>query len=96
MISAQEARQNVINKEIADYRIVEKKVTEFLNDMDASIQFHSQNGITEIEFTPYEDSRFPSIRYKVFAKEIFDRILKQNGYTISANNIEINILKVQW
>lgn len=96
MISAQEARQNVINKEIADYRAVEKKVTDFLNDIDASIQFHSQNGFTEIEFTPYTDSRFPSIHHKGLAKEIFDRILKQNGYTIAVNNIEDNILKVQW
>lgn len=96
MISAQEARQNVINKTIADCCVVEKKVTDFLNDMDASIQFHSRNGITEIEFTPYTDSRFPSIHYKELAKEIFNRILKQNGYTIAVNNIEINILKVQW
>lgn len=96
MISAKEARQNVINKEITDYHVVEKKVTDFLNDMDASIQFHSRNGITEIEFTPYANSRFPSIRYKELAKEIFDRILKQNGYIIAVNNIEINVLKVQW
>ena len=96
MISAKEARQNVISKIAADYRAVEKEVTDFLDEMSTSIQFHSRNGFTEIEFTPYADSRFPSIRYKELAKEIFDRILKQNGYTIAVNNIEINILKIQW
>lgn len=96
MINAREARQNVINKEMNDYRTAETRVIEFLDEMSDNIQFYSQNGITEIAFAPYIDSRFPDANLKELAKKIFDRILKQNGYTIMANSIEINILKVQW
>lgn len=96
MISAQEARQNVINKEFADYRIVETTVMEVLTEMDAAIQFHSQHGMTEIDFFPYTNSHFPSAHFMELAKDIFDRVLKRNGYTITVNNIETNVLKVQW
>ena len=96
MITAQEARQNVLNKEIADQRIVEEKVTDFLKQMDTSIQYHSRQGITELTFTPYDDSRFPSVHFQELAQELFRVILNQNGYDIVINNIDMNILKIKW
>lgn len=96
MIKASEARINVINYENALYRQVAIKVNEVLETVSRSIEFHSQNGINTLEFMPYEISRFSSWHNMEIAKEVFEKILKENGYTIILNNPNDNILKITW
>ena len=96
MISANEARSNVTEYEIYLYGLAEKKVNEIIPIISESIEFHSKNGFTEIEFTPYGISRFSSYRMMEIASTIFNQILKENGYKILVNDWEHNILKIRW
>ena len=96
MISAEQARANVINHEIHIYRETEEKVNELIDAMSKSIEFHSENGIDSIEFTPYDHSRFSSSHTLQLASEMLARQFKDNGYTIVNNSWEHNSFIIQW
>lgn len=96
MISAQEARQNLINYEANIYTKVENQVKELLDTISKSIAYHSQNGIDSLDFCPYDRSRFSSHKELTIAQEIFSKILTSNGYEISHNDAFNNSLKIRW
>ena len=96
MITATEARNNVINHELEEYNRVANKIPELLNAMSKSIEFHSQNGITHIDFCPYDKSRFPSYQELEIASQILAKTFKDNGYKVTRNSWGANVLTVQW
>ena len=96
MIKAEEARANINFYRAEEYRKVQEKVIPVIETISESIVFHSKNGFDHLDFTPYSRSHFPSNRELMIASEIFDRILKENGYKITLNNWNDNILKIQW
>jgi len=96
MITAQEAKKNVELYEVALYQKTLDGAMTQLDTMSTIIEFHSKNGKRQIVFTPYDKSRFPSSEMLDMARNIFDSILKQNGYTVVENDYQKNLLKVQW
>ncbi len=96
MITAQEAKKNVEVYETALFQKTRDRVITQLEDMGKSIKFHSQNGIRQLTFNPYDKSLFPSYKMLDMARNIFGAILKQNGYTVVENDCRKNFLKVQW
>lgn len=96
MITAQEAKKNVEAYETALFHKTNNCVMAQLEDMGKSIEFHSQNGIRQLTFSPYDKSLFPSYEMLDMARNIFDTILKQNGYNVVENDCRNNFLKVQW
>lgn len=59
MITASEARNNVIQHEVEEYKKVGDKVMELIETMSKSIEFHSKSGIDHLDFSPFDKSRFP-------------------------------------
>lgn len=96
MITAQEAKRNVEAYEIALFRNTHELVMTQLEELGKNIEFHSQNGIRQITFAPYDKSLFPSYEMLDMAHKIFNTILKQNGYNVVENDCRKNFLKVQW
>jgi len=96
MIKASEARDNIKKFEIEQYNKIKTMVEEALEVISTEIEFHSKNGLNTAEFVPYDASRFPSYRSVQIASEIFERILKDNGYEIITNDRANNILKIKW
>jgi len=96
MITAAEAKKNVEAYETALFQKTCDGVMTQLDTMSAIIEFHSRNGKRQTVFTPYDKSLFPSSEMLNMARNIFDSILKQNGYTIIENDCQKNLLKVQW
>ena len=96
MFTAEEAKANVINYQAAFYAKVNETVTEILETMSKSIEFHSRCGLTSAEFIPYTNSRFPCDKAKEIAQDQFEKAFKSTGYNIIINDIEKNVLKVSW
>lgn len=96
MITANEARNNVTRLEIKEYQKVAAKVTELIDTMSKSIEFHSKNGIDHLDFYPFEKSHFPSHRELEIASQIFGQTFKDNGYKVTRNSWGNNILTIQW
>lgn len=96
MIKATEAAQNVINFTAARYSKVKEVVLAVAEEMSASIEFHSKNGINTIDFMPYTTSRFPSDYEMNLASDMFETLFEDNGYTVLQNDISLNSLKIKW
>jgi hypothetical protein len=96
MIKASEARTNTNNFEIEQYNKIKQVADEVLETIGKSIEFHSKNGFEVAEFVPYDRSRFTSYHSLQVASEIFERVLKDNGYEIVKNDWTNNVLKVKW
>ena len=96
MINAETAKANVISYHAQFIAKVQAVVDEILEAMGKSIEFHSKSGLTTAEFCPYASSRFPCDKAKEEAQKMFEKTFKEYGYTILVNNIEKNILKIQW
>ena len=96
MITAQEAKKNVEAYEMALSRKTRELVVAQLEELGKNIEFHSQNGIRQLTFAPYDKSLFPSYEMLDMAHNIFSAILKQNGYNVIENDSRKNFLKVQW
>lgn len=96
MIKATEARANVNFHYEEMNRKVEAKLNPIIEAIGRSIEIHSKLGITHLDFMPYDKSRFPSYIELERASKIMERILKENGYKITRNNYNDNILKVEW
>lgn len=96
MITASEAKANKIHFEIEQYNKVKQIADEILETISQGIEFHSNNGFDSAEFVPYDRSRFASYQSLQTASEIFEQVLKDNGFKIIKNDWTNNILKVQW
>lgn len=96
MISAATAAQNVLNYEIERYHKVEELCNAALEEMEASIEYHSRNGFSALDFTPYQKSRFTNNYAMQTAHDIFEKVFKENGYTVEHNDISLNSLKITW
>lgn len=96
MITASEAKANKINFEIEQYNKIKMIADEILETIGKSIEFHSKNGFDSAEFVPYDKSRFVSYQALQTASEIFEKVLKENGFEIVKNDWTNNILKVTW
>lgn len=96
MINATEARTNVINFEMEQYNNAKAIADEILDTMSQSIEFHSKNGLDTLEFAPYDRSRFTSYSWLQTASDIFEKVLKENGYEIIKNDWINNSLKIKW
>lgn len=96
MISAAAAAQNVLNYEIERYHKVEELCNAALEEMEASIEYHSRNGFSTLDFTPYQKSRFTNNYAMQTAHDIFEKVFKENGYTVEHNDISLNSLKITW
>ena len=96
MITAREARNNVINHEAKVYQAVAQKTKELIEIMGKSIEIHSENGIDHIDFTPFNKSRFPSYHELEIASQILEQMFKDNGYKVTRNSWSDNIFTVQW
>ena len=96
MITANEARQNVIRHEVEEYQKVAEKVTEIIDTMSKSIEFHSKNGFDHLDFCPYNKSRFSSCHELEIASKIFEQMFKDNGYKVTRNSWSDNIFTIQW
>lgn len=96
MINAATAAQNVRNYEIERYNKIKELCNAALNEMDASIEYHSRNGFDSLDFTPYQRSRFTNDYAMQTAHDIFEKVFKENGYTIEHNDISLNSLKIKW
>lgn len=96
MITAADAALNVINYHYTQYCLVEATVNETLPAMSGAIEFHSKSGFKSATFMPYTNSRFSSAKEKEIAKEIFENIFTEHGYTIEENDISRNILTIRW
>lgn len=96
MITATEASRNVINHAAQRYAKVKEKAMTLLEEMSASIEFHSKSGIDTIDFTPYKNSLFLTEYDLTIASDIFETVFKENGYTIIRNDISQNSLKIKW
>lgn len=96
MITAKEAKMNVINYEITLYDKIKIIVDDTLKAMSKSIEFHSQNGFDSLEFVPYNKSQFSSEKAMQIASNIFEKTLKDNGFKIIRNDWKNNLLKITW
>ena len=96
MITANEARNNVTRYEIEEYQKVAAKVTELIDTMSKSIEFHSKSGIDHLDFAPFDKSRFPSYRELEIASKIFGQMFKDNGYKVTRNSWSDNVFTIQW
>lgn len=96
MIKAAEAHANVIAYETAIDADITRKVDELINIMDKSIQFHSQNGYTELTFNPYDKSRFSTVHALEYACCLFTKRFEDAGYTVLENHYGKNSLKIKW
>ena len=96
MIKASEAAQNVINVENERYKKVGEKVLSLAEEMSASIEFRSKLGLSTLEFTPYNVSRFPFDYELNIASKILEKIFRENGYTIEKNSVAENSFKIKW
>ena len=96
MISAKDAHNNQMNyfEELREQ--VESRVLTLVEEMSASIEFHSRNGFDHLEFMPYSVSLFPSLRETRLAADILARIFSENGYDILVNDYNNNSLKIHW
>lgn len=96
MIKATEAQANVINYEAAFCENIKHKVDDMAEIMSKSIKYHSQNGFTSAIFTPYEKTRFTSIKALEYAQELFQKIFEDAGYQILENNYDKNTISIKW
>ena len=96
MITANEARNNIIRHEMEEYQSVAAKVTELIDTMSKSIEFHSKSGIDHLDFMPFDKSRFPSCRELEIASQIFGQMFKDNGYKVTRNSWSDNIFTIWW
>lgn len=96
MINAATAAQNVLNYKAERYHKIEALCNVALEEMEASIEYHSQHGISTLDFTPYQKSRFTGDYAMQTAHDIFEKVFKENGYTIEHNDISRNSLKIKW
>lgn len=96
MISAETAKANVINYQAAFFAEVTATVTEILDSMSKSIEFHSKSGLSSAVFMPYTSSRFSSDRAKEIAHEQFKKAFETAGYEIITNDVGRNELSIKW
>ena len=96
MIKATEAQANVLNYELAIRVEVRDKVNELINVMSKSIEFHSKNGLTGVQFCPYDKSRFTTIKALEYAQELFQTIFEDAGYIVVENRYDKNSLNIKW
>lgn len=96
MITANEARNNVIRHEMEEYQSVAAKITELIDTMSKSIEFHSKSGIDHLDFMPFDKSRFQSCRELEIASQIFGQMFKDNGYKVTRNSWSDNIFTIRW
>lgn len=96
MISAKEARKNVMIHESEVNAEIDKKIDEFIEVISTAIDRSSRQGIRTLRFFPYDETRFSTDHAKNRAYFNFAKILADNGYIIIENNIENNSLKIEW
>ena len=96
MINAETAAKNVMDYNVKFYSAVEATTNEVLESMSKAIEFCSKGGLKSATFMPYTNSRYSNDRAKQIAKTIFEKVFKENGYTISENEISYNVLTIEW
>lgn len=96
MITASKARTNVTKYEQAEYIRISTKLSEVIDVMSKSIEFHSQNGMSQLTFYPYDKSRFPSSHELTIASNMLETRFKNHGYKIIHNNYSENIFTIKW
>ena len=96
MINAKDAHNNQMNYFVKLRADVESRVLVLVEEMSASIEFHSRNGFDHLEFMPYSVSLFPSLQETRIAAEILGKIFSENGYDVLVNDYNNNSLKIQW
>lgn len=96
MITAVQARQNVIKYETETNAAVDKKVAELITVISESIEYQSRHGHTSAVFYPYENTRFPSLYAMERAQKQFFDILESAGFSVIRNNYSNNILEIEW
>ena len=93
MISAKEARENVINYEIERRQMISEKVTKLFPIISKNIEYLSKKGYHETTLYIYRDFLFDE---KEIAAKIIATELKENGYTITKNDWDNDTLSFKW
>lgn len=96
MITANEARANVMQYNLTVYEQVKIVADELLETMSKSIAFHSKSGFDYADFVPYGRSQFTSEKAMQIASTIFERAFKDNGFKVIENDWARNVLKIKW
>ncbi len=96
MITASEARNNVKIYEETLYTTTKNALQPALETISKDIEFHSRAGLSETTFYPFEVPELTTAEMKITAKQVYQNILSQKGFTIVENNWIKNILKVRW
>ena len=93
MISAKEARENVINYEIERHQMISEKVAKLFPIISKNVEYMSKHGYKEITLYIYRD--LPRDEREIAAKIIATE-LKENGYTITKNDWDNDTLSFKW
>ena len=96
MINATEARSNIAKYENEILANVQAKVEAIVEKMSDTIKFNSENGLDFASFSPYEKSRFTCTQTMECAKQMFQKLFKDAGYTIIENCYTKNSLIIKW
>lgn len=93
MISAREARENVINYEIERRQMILEKVNKLFPIISKNIEYMSKKGYHEITLYIYRELPLDE---KEIAAKIITTELKENGYTITKNDWDNDNLSFKW
>lgn len=93
MISAKEARENVINYKIERHQMISEKVAKLFPIISKNIEYLSKKGCHETTLYIYRDLPFDE---KEIAAKIIATELKENGYTITKNDWDNDNLSFKW
>ena len=96
MFKAESARANVMNHQQKISKKVLETVSQLAERFGNDIAYRSDLGYTTAEYAPYTVENFPIDGTIDMAKDLFEKIFKENGYTVLLNNPMDNTLKVQW
>lgn len=93
MINAKVAKQNVINYDIKRFEKVKMIVDGIIPVISKNIEYNSNHGLSSITLFIYNDIQFCD---REIASGIFEKVLKDNGYTIIKNDWKNNSLTFKW
>ena len=96
MITASEARDNVKMYKEALYTTTKNALQPVLKTISKGIEFHSRAGLSETTFYPFEVPELTTVEMKITAKQVYQNVLSQKGFTIVENNWIKNVLKIRW